>query len=124
MALAGDALNALAVEEHVRGVVAVTTGHHPGPGTEGGYGPGTEGVYGPGELLWIVIWRGAREHGGLRRVGGDHSRSRQQPASEDLDRALVEQARTALGDHHRIQHDRGSSDQVEGLVHRSDRLGV
>ena len=52
-----------------------------------------------------VVERGDREAGqqlGLRHVGREHARARDEAPLQRLDRARIEQTRAARGDHHRI----------------------
>ena len=48
-----------------------------------------------------------RQHGRLGRVRSDDGRERQQQLAQGPDRVFAEQAIAALGDHHRIHHERG-----------------
>lgn len=54
-------------------------------------------------------------------VRRDHGRERQHALDERLAGAVVEQAGAALGDHHRIHHDRRVTGQRQRLDDRVDR---
>ncbi len=73
---------------------------------------------------WRSVLVEAREHPRLGDVRRRDRDQRQQVVDQRVDRVFVEQPGARLGDHHRIEHDRGVADEAERLDHGGDRRRV
>jgi hypothetical protein len=105
MALAPELDELVAVEEQVGGLLSVAPGeHHRGR---------AERMHFPDQLLRGDVLARAGQRPRLRDVGSDDGRARDEQRPERVLGVLVEKPHTALGDHHRVEHDRRVRDEFE-----------
>ena len=109
----GYLLHAVAVEEQVRRHLAVAAGDH--------HDPGPEGVHRPRQVARAPP-PGPLRAAASARLGVDDGHARHQLPQRLLGVGL-QQARAALGHHHRVEHHGRLAHQVQRLPHRAHRLG-